>query len=163
MGDTVYLGDSITDLPALMAADYGIVIRQSKKLRDILQAAGIAIAPLGGAPMRSRGPASVTGVLYTAEWCALGTEASSCGLGGFIWKGGMDQARNSEESDRFLLRRSAPNTRSQHTWMDLNVIEVGLMKLTVRAGELVVTCVAGATCTRSCSDQRLETRCRPVR
>ena len=71
VGDTVYLGDSITDLPALMAADYGIVIRQSKKLRDILQAAGIAIAPLGGAPMRSRGPASVTGVLYTAEWCAL--------------------------------------------------------------------------------------------
>jgi hypothetical protein len=70
VGDTVYLGDSITDLPALMAADYGIVIRQSTKLRDILAAAGIAVAPLGGAPMRSRGPASVTGVLYTAEWCA---------------------------------------------------------------------------------------------
>lgn len=73
VGDTVYLGDSITDLPALMAADYGIVIRQSKKLRDILQAAGIAIAPLGGAPMRSRGPASVTGVLYTAEWSDVHT------------------------------------------------------------------------------------------
>jgi hypothetical protein len=85
VGDTVYLGDSITDLPALMAADYGIVIRQSKKLRDILQAAGIAIAPLGGAPMRSRGPASVTGVLYTAEWCALEREAA-CRLKGIMWR-----------------------------------------------------------------------------
>jgi hypothetical protein len=104
VGDTVYLGDSITDLPALMAADYGIVIRQSKKLRDILQAAGIAIAPLGGAPMRSRGPASVTGVLYTAEWCALEREAA-CRLKGIMWSGRKDHARISEEGECFLLRR----------------------------------------------------------
>lgn len=45
-GRTLYVGDSITDLGALLTADIGIIMGCNATLRRIAAAAGITIAPL---------------------------------------------------------------------------------------------------------------------
>lgn len=79
---TVYLGDGITDLLALLSADLGIVVGQSFSLRKICAAYGVKLQPLVKASVemsRWRGPGSAeadrswsgrwSGVLYeTSGW-----------------------------------------------------------------------------------------------
>lgn len=45
-GCSVFVGDSITDLGAMLAADIGIVMGDNDALRRVAAAAGIAIEPL---------------------------------------------------------------------------------------------------------------------
>ena len=45
-GLTVYVGDSMSDLAPLLAADIGIVIGQNKLLRRVAKAAGIQLKAL---------------------------------------------------------------------------------------------------------------------
>ena len=45
-GCSVMCGDSLSDLQALLAVDFGIVIGQSSSLRNVLRAAGISLQPL---------------------------------------------------------------------------------------------------------------------
>lgn len=43
---SVYVGDSMSDLAPLLAADVGIVVGQNKLLRRVATAAGITLRPL---------------------------------------------------------------------------------------------------------------------
>ena len=45
-GLAVYIGDSMSDLAPLLAADVGIVIGQNRLLRRVAAAAGISLRPL---------------------------------------------------------------------------------------------------------------------
>lgn len=45
-GLTVYVGDSMSDLAPLLAADVGIVIGQNKLLRRVAKAAGVQLKAL---------------------------------------------------------------------------------------------------------------------
>lgn len=45
-GCSVMCGDSLSDLQALLAVDFGIVIGKSSSLRTVLRAAGISLQPL---------------------------------------------------------------------------------------------------------------------
>ncbi len=45
-GLSVYIGDSPSDLPPLIAADIGIVVGDNGLLRRVAAAAGIQLAPL---------------------------------------------------------------------------------------------------------------------
>jgi hydroxymethylpyrimidine kinase/phosphomethylpyrimidine kinase/thiamine-phosphate diphosphorylase len=47
---SVYVGDSLSDLPALLAADYGVVVGSNGTLRRVLAAYGIPLLPLCAAP-----------------------------------------------------------------------------------------------------------------
>ena len=45
-GITVYVGDSVTDLGALLEADIGIVMGSNSTLQRVAAAAGITVRPL---------------------------------------------------------------------------------------------------------------------
>ena len=45
-GVTIFIGDSLTDLLALLAADFGIIVGQSRSLRKVLGVSGISLRPL---------------------------------------------------------------------------------------------------------------------
>ncbi|KAF8066297.1 TH1 [Scenedesmus sp. PABB004] len=50
-GAVVYVGDSASDIPALLEADYGIVIGANALLRRVLAAFGVPLRPLAAAPL----------------------------------------------------------------------------------------------------------------
>ena len=54
-GSVVYVGDSPTDLPALIAADIGVLIGDSKSARAFAEKFGVALEPLSDAAMRRDG------------------------------------------------------------------------------------------------------------
>ena len=59
----VYVGDSVTDLLAMLAADVGIVVGASATLRQVTEAYGIEMRPLVGALAQDK---AASGVVYTA-------------------------------------------------------------------------------------------------
>ncbi len=64
-GAVVYVGDSVSDLGAMLDAHYGIVVGANQLLRRVARRFGVAVLPLAGAPLD---PAAVPrGVLYEAE------------------------------------------------------------------------------------------------
>ncbi|DBB00982.1 TPA: hypothetical protein ACH3X1_000888 [Trebouxia sp. C0004] len=66
----VYIGDSPSDFAPLLRADLGIVVGQSKLLRQVAKAHSVKLLPLTAAPANGRGE---EGSLYEAEsWAAIG-------------------------------------------------------------------------------------------
>jgi DNA-binding transcriptional LysR family regulator len=47
---SVYVGDSVTDLLAMLEADVGVVVGRSSSLRALARALGVAVLPLLAAP-----------------------------------------------------------------------------------------------------------------
>ena len=45
-GVSVYIGDSASDLPAMLAADLGIVVGKSSSLRQVAALCGVQLQPL---------------------------------------------------------------------------------------------------------------------
>lgn len=45
-GPLVYIGDSPTDIPPLLAADVGVVFGEQPTLREVLTVAGVRVLPL---------------------------------------------------------------------------------------------------------------------
>lgn len=68
---SVFIGDSVTDLLALLAADVGFVVGQSQRLRQLAAALGCAVAPLVAFPtdadVGSDGGNKKEKVLYAAD------------------------------------------------------------------------------------------------
>ena len=72
---TVFIGDSMTDLLALGAADVGLVVGQSQRLRQLAAVLRWAVAPLVAFPVGAEAEAEADGgggrrrprVLYEAE------------------------------------------------------------------------------------------------
>ena len=62
-GCVVYVGDSVTDLLAMLEADVGIVVGASATLRQVTEAYGIEMRPLVGALAQDK---AASGVVYTA-------------------------------------------------------------------------------------------------
>lgn len=74
-GISVYIGDSMTDLPPLISADAGILVGGNALVRQVAAAAGIDIKPLISAPLdmaRQEGAADEPPVLYEAgSWAEI--------------------------------------------------------------------------------------------
>lgn len=67
----MYIGDSLTDLLALLEADVGIVIGQSSSLLKIADMMGVQMRPLLAYPSSTQ--AGTQKVLYKAEsWVEVG-------------------------------------------------------------------------------------------
>jgi hypothetical protein len=64
---TVFIGDSITDLLALQAADVGLVMGRSQRLRQLAATLGCAVAPLLAYPIDGGGEGREGRVLYEAD------------------------------------------------------------------------------------------------
>ncbi len=66
----VYIGDSLTDIAALLQSDVGIIVGSSKSLRRVCAAFGVQVRPLFSAvAAREMGHDKVKGVLYeAASW-----------------------------------------------------------------------------------------------
>jgi len=70
-GPAVYIGDSASDIPALLAADLGIVVGANALLRRVLRAFGVKLEPLAAAwrPHGGRRAPADAPVLYeAADW-----------------------------------------------------------------------------------------------
>lgn len=50
----VYVGDSMTDVPALISADIGVLIGRNPLARRVAQAAGITLLPLDAVPLAQK-------------------------------------------------------------------------------------------------------------
>ena len=57
-GPTVYIGDSVQDLPALLAVDVGILFNASTKIREVCQTFGINLRPLDDIVLNGHLPSS---------------------------------------------------------------------------------------------------------
>ena len=80
-GLVAYIGDSPTDLTALLAADVGILVGTSSSTRKIARRFGVRIAPLP-AELPAAAPAGDGAVIYEAEsWEQIG-RALGLGPGG---------------------------------------------------------------------------------
>eukprot|EP00281_Chroomonas_sp_CCMP1168_P015641 CAMPEP_0206217664 /NCGR_PEP_ID=MMETSP0047_2-20121206/3393_1 /ASSEMBLY_ACC=CAM_ASM_000192 /TAXON_ID=195065 /ORGANISM="Chroomonas mesostigmatica_cf, Strain CCMP1168" /LENGTH=505 /DNA_ID=CAMNT_0053640129 /DNA_START=298 /DNA_END=1815 /DNA_ORIENTATION=+ len=64
-GTCVYVGDSLTDVLALLRADVGIIVGSSGSLRRVCEAFGVSLRPLIGSVL-SAGGEREKGVLYVA-------------------------------------------------------------------------------------------------
>jgi hypothetical protein len=64
---TVYIGDSLGDVSALLAADFGLVIGRSRSLGRLLEAIGVSLEPLANAPLDPIGDAYTSRTLYQVD------------------------------------------------------------------------------------------------
>ncbi|KDD71175.1 hypothetical protein H632_c5639p0, partial [Helicosporidium sp. ATCC 50920] len=70
-GVAVYVGDSMTDIPALISADIGILVGANPLARRVAAAAGITLASLDAVPLgrRQREQEESVAVVYeAASW-----------------------------------------------------------------------------------------------
>lgn len=64
---SIFIGDSITDLLALQAADVGLIVGQSQRLRQMAMTLGCEVAPLVAYPINGERGLEGKRVLYEAE------------------------------------------------------------------------------------------------
>lgn len=71
-GPVVYVGDSPTDVDALLAADVGVVFGDNPTLREVLALAGVHVEPLLDDDTQQQQPCQRT-LYHTRSWHDIAT------------------------------------------------------------------------------------------
>lgn len=110
-GLSLYVGDSASDLPALLQADLGVVIGENALLRRVARAFNITLLPLSQAPHRPAAASSgARGVLYTtSSW----TEIANFVLGQHSASSTADSS--SQAADPHRAASAHPGTSSSRS------------------------------------------------